>query len=159
MRLRIHLCLAGNWRFRVTEIGSMRITMSSKTLDISWSSTKRPKSTHLLPEARCGLQATSKGTHCRTKATVMARHQIRQITNTMSVARLNRLIVKTLAYQVSMVALASVMPHMKKSSPIYSSCELLWLNILGKCIFRTQPWRSWRFGLDAICLDHMFHQH
>ena len=116
IRLRVHFCLTGSWRFRITEIGSTRMIMSSITLVSSSISTKIPRSPHLFSVRREGFQASLKGAHCAINPAVIAIHQATQNIKTMSLARLNLPVGKIDAYKASIEAFASVMHQTKRSS-------------------------------------------
>lgn len=98
------------------KMGRKRMMMSRMTLVSSSKRVKRPKSIHLPSVRRNGFQASRIGRHCTTLTAVIAMHQIRQDINTISFASRNFRVVKMDAYKASIETLASVMPHMKRSS-------------------------------------------
>ena len=69
-------------------------------------------------------------------------HQAKEIINTMSFASLNFRVVNTDAYKARMETLASVMPHMKRSSAMYSSCGLTLFTYFGGRV-GVKPCISW----------------
>ena len=92
------------------------MVISSMTLVSSSINTKIPRSTHLFSVRRKGFQASLKGVHCAMNPAVIVIHQARQSIKTMSLARLNLLVVKIDAYKASIETFANVMHQTKRSS-------------------------------------------